>query len=300
MNPSVSKYKLEDLYEVAGFSRQGHHKYMQDRGEEDAKVQLTINSILEIRAIHPQMGIKKIYKLIAPDWIGRDRFMSIGVEHGLGIKHQKSFHRTTFSCKSAWFTNLTAGLAINGINQVWVSDITYYRIGDKFYYLTFIEDVYSRRILGWTASTNLRAEANCNALKMALKEREGHDLRGLIHHSDRGTQYASDVYLKILSGNKVAVSMCDNVYENTHIERVNGIIKNEYLQFCNISTFEELKRQLDRVVGIYNYERPSWSLGFKTPVGYEEELKQILTGDRKLLKLFSFEKEIFVQQTFFN
>ena len=94
--------------------------------------------------------------------------------------------------------------------------------------------------------------------------------------------------------------MCDNVYENTHIERVNGIIKNEYLHFCNISTFEELKRQLDRVVGIYNYERPSWSLGFKTPVGYEEELKQILTGDRKLLKLFSFEKEIFVQQTFFN
>lgn len=300
MNPSVSKYKLEDLYEVAGFSRQGHHKYMIEREKEEAEEQLTINSILEIRAIHPQMGIKKIYKLIAPDWIGRDRFMSIGVEHGLGVKQVKSFRRTTFSCKSAWFTNLTAGLALSGINQVWVSDITYFRIGDRFYYLTFIEDVYSRRILGWTASTNLRAEANCNALKMALTEREGYDLRGLIHHSDRGTQYASDVYLKMLSGNMVAVSMCDNVYENTHIERVNGIIKNEYLQFCNINTFEELKRQLDRVIGIYNYERPSWSLGFKTPVDYEEELKNIPIGDRKLLKLFSFEKEIFVQQTFFN
>jgi len=300
MKPSASQYKLEDLYEVAGFSRQGHHKYMKERVKEEAEEQLTINAILEIRAIHPQMGIKKIYKLMSPDWIGRDRFMSIGVSHGLAVKQVKNFHRTTFSCKSAWFTNLTAGLALSGINQVWVSDITYFRIGDRFYYLIFIEDVYSRRILGWTASTNLRAEANCNALKMALTEREGYDMRGLIHHSDRGTQYASDAYLKILSGNKVAVSMCDNVYENTHIERVNGIIKNEYLQFYNISTFEELKRRLDRVIKIYNYERPSWSLGFKTPVGYEEELKCIPTSDRKLLKLFSFEKEIFVQQTFFN
>jgi putative transposase len=300
MNPGMRRYKFEDMYEIAGFSRQGHHKYMISREKEEAEERLTMSSILEIRAIHHQMGLKKIYKLISPDWIGRDRFISIGVGHGLGIKQHKSFHRTTFSCKSAWFTNLTAGLVINGINQVWVSDITYYRIGDKFYYLTFIEDVYSRRILGWTASTNLRAEANCRALNIALSERKGDDLKGLIHHSDRGTQYVSDIYLKILSSNNIAVSMCDNVYENTHIERANGIFKNEYLINMDIVTFEELQKQLDRAVKLYNTERPHWSIGAISPCEYERKLKSIPLNDRDILKLYSFDKKIYVQQSFFN
>jgi len=299
MNKGKLKYKLRDLYDVAGFSKQAHSKYMKCRAKEEALVQLTISSVLEVRLIHPQMGLKKTYTLLAPEWIGRDRFIDIGVEYGLGIKQHKSFHRTTFSCKSAWFTNLTTNLEITGINQVWVSDITYYRLGDIFYYLTFIEDVYSRRIVGWRANTNLRAEGNCKALSKAFSERKGHDLRGMIHHSDRGTQYVSDVYLKMLSDEQIAVSMCKNVYENTHIERVNGIIKNEYLVHQSIKTYSELKRKLDKAVRLYNYERPHWNLGLMNPIEYEKKIEKIPAYERDILKLYSEDKKIYVQQTFF-
>lgn len=299
MNPEKRIYKLEDLYMIADISRQGHHKYMQTKAKEEAEVQLTINTIMAIRAMHKNIGLRKAYRIISPDWIGRDRFLSIGVEYGLAIKQHKSFRRTTFSCKSAWFTNLASGLVLDGINQVWVSDITYFRVVDIFYYLTFIEDVYSRRILGWTASKNLRAEANCRALRMALAERKGADLGGLIHHSDRGTQYASNEYLRILADNKIAVSMCDNVYENTHIERVNGIIKNNYLVFEEIKTFEQLKKELDIAVMKYN-NLIHGSLGFLSPIDFEKKLTAIPKMDRFLMKLYKNDEKIYVQQSFFN
>jgi len=298
VNPGKRKYKLEDLYAIACLSRQGHHKYMQSRVKEEAEVQLTISSVMEIRAMHKNIGLGKIYKIISPDWIGRDRFLSIGVEHGLAIKQHKSFRRTTYSTKSAWFTNLVSGLVLDGINQVWVSDITYYRVVDIFYYLTFIEDVYSRKILGWTASRNLRAEANCKALRMALADRKLADLKCLIHHSDRGTQYASNEYLRILADNKIAVSMCDNVYENTHIERVNGRIKNDYLRFEDIKTFEQLEKELDIAVRKYN-NLIHGSLGFLSPIDFEKKLGEIPKMDRILMRLYKNDKKIYVQQSFF-
>jgi transposase InsO family protein len=256
--------------------------------------------ILGIRELHQMMGLKKIYRLLSPDWIGRDRFIEIGMENGLGIKAFKNYHRTTFSTKSAWFYNLTVGLAINGINQVCVSDITYYRIGEIFYYITFIEDVYSRRIIGYAVSANLRAEANCKALKMALKTRLGLDLTGLIHHSDRGSQYASNEYIKLLSSHGIAISMCNSVYENTHIERLNGIIKHEYLNNMQIRTISELKKMLDKAVKLYNEERPHWSLGLKTPIEYERILEEIPKSERKILMLYSDKTSSYVQESIFN
>lgn len=299
MNPCKRKYKLESLYEIAGISRQGHHKYMETRSKEEAEVQLTINSILEIRSMHKNVGLKKIYRIISPDWIGRDRFIGIGRDYGLAIKQHKSFKRTTFSCKSAWFTNLVSGLSIDGINQVWVSDITYYSVEDRFYYITFIEDVYSRKILGWAVSDNLRAEANCRALKRALAEREGVDLHNLIHHSDRGTQYASNVYLMMLSDNNISPSMCDSVYENTHIERVNGIIKNDYLRFEKIQTFPQLKKEVEIAVRKYN-NLIHGSLFFQSPNDFEKKLKDIPKSERMIMELFKNDKKLYVQQSFFN
>lgn len=274
------------MYESAGFSKQAHIQYMCRRAKESSIAGLVINLIFGIRQFHNIMGLKKIYKLLQPDWIGRDKFIRIGIEHGFGIKRLRSYHRTTFSCKSACFTNLAAGLTITDINQVWVSDITYFRVGEVFYYLTFIEDVYSRRILGYAASKSLDAEGNCIALRMALKERLGMNLAGLIHHSDRGAQYASNKYLKLLSGNGIGVSMCRSVYENAHIERVNGTIKREYLQFETISTYEELARCLSKVVKLYNEERPHEMLGYKTPLRHEECLKQVPLSEREALILF--------------
>lgn len=293
-------HKLENLYEVARFTKQAHSQYMLRRSKEELIVGLVINSISGIRNLHNIMGLKKIYNLISPDWIGRDRFIDIGVEYGLGIKRLQSYERTTFSNKSARFTNLTVGLPIRDINKVWVSDITYYRIGERFYYLTFIEDVYSRRIVGWVASESLRADGNCIALKRALKERSGMNIKGLIHHSDRGTQYVSNKYLEILQDNGIGVSMCRSVYENTHIERVNGIIKNEYLKFQAIKTLEELSMELRGAVRLYNEERPHWSLSLKTPVEYEELLDEVPINERKVLILYADKRSNPIQEILFN
>lgn len=291
---------LKNIYEVSGISKQAHQQYMKRRELDEQVSQIVVGSILEVRGMHPKMGLKKIFKLFEPNCIiGRDGFIAIGMEHNLGIKRQKSFQRTTFSCKSAWFTNLTAGLQINDINKVWTSDITYYRLGDVFYYLTFIVDVYSRRILGWAAHTNLEAVANCKALSVALSERAGYNLKGLIHHSDKGSQYISNKYLKLLSDNKVAVSMCDSVYENTHIERVNGIIKNEYLNPLSIKSFNELSHKLPNIVRLYNEERPHWSLNLMPPAQYEEEIKKIPMEQRDVLVIYSEPKKHYAQLSIF-
>jgi putative transposase len=300
MNKPISRYKLKNLYSVAGFSKQAHKCFMDRLEQQEQYAELALNSILEVRKLHPSMGLKKIYNLISPDWIGRDRFIEVGIEYGLAVKSIKNFHRTTFSSKSRWFINLTCDLAIIDINQVWVSDITYYRIGEVFYYITFIEDVYSRRILGYVASPDLKSEANCRALKQAIKVRDNIDLRGLIHHSDRGVQYSSDIYLKILREYEIAVSMCDSVYENTHIERINGIIKNEYLRNLSIKSYDDLVKELKQAVYLYNYERPHWSLDLMTPVQYENEIKSITLNERKIMNIYSEKKNYYVQQSFFS
>lgn len=275
------------IYEAAHISKQAHYKYMKRLEREEEFVEIVVDSVLKVRCMHPVMGIKKIYLLLSPDWISRDRFIRIAMQNGLGIKQFKNFARTTFSSKTKWFINLTVNLAITGINQVWVSDITYFRIGDTFYYLTFVVDVYSRRILGYTASKTLHAEANCIALEMAIRSRKGMKLNGLIHHSDRGSQYVSKQYLKLLTSNEIAASMCDSVYENTHIERINGIIKNEYLNTEPIKSYKELKVKLKKAVKIYNDYRIHWNLKAMTPSAYEENLKMVTFEERDILTLYS-------------
>jgi len=300
MNKCHHTHKMENIYESAGFSKQAHIQYMNRRSIEENLVNIVINSIIGVRQMHNFMGLKKIYYLLKPDMIGRDRFIEIGMDYNLGIKRLISYCRTTFSCKSHRFTNLTAGVEIKDINQMWVSDITYFRVDEIFYYLTFIEDVYSRRILGYTVSRSLAADANCIALNMALKVRSGNDLRGLIHHSDRGTQYISDKYLKILNDNNIEVSMCNSVYENTHIERLNGIIKNEYLKDKPIKTYEDLQKYLKQSVILYNEERPHWKLYGQAPVSFEKELPSIPMKERKVLVLYSEKSSSYVQDTLYE
>lgn len=299
LNQQSHRHKLKDIHEVSEISKQSHFQYMKRREQEELESRVVINAIIEVRLMHNMMGLKKIHALLSPDWIGRDRFIAIGVENGLGIKVMKNFQRTTFSTKSKWFSNLAAGLAINGINQVWVSDITYFRVGDSFYYITFIVDVYSRRILGYIASKTLQAESNCKALKMALSVRKGDNLKGLIHHSDRGSQYVSKEYLHILSENEIAVSMCDSVYENTHMERVNGIIKNEYLVHQSIKSFDDLSLKLKEAVYLYNEKRPHWSLSAMPPVDFENYIMNIDFSNRNFLFLYSEPRNYYFQQSLF-
>ena len=154
-------------------------------------------------------------------------------------------------------------------------------------------DVYSRYIVGFTASPDLRAESTLQAFKMALKTRKNVDLSSLIHHSDRGSQYGSDMYLKALKDNNVIPSMCDSVYENSHIERVNGIMKNEYLSYRKISDFKDLCKNLKRDVFSYNNERPHSGIDFLSPFEFEKRLLRIPINERKIMQLFKEQKVVY-------
>jgi len=278
---------LEIIYDVSGISRQSHSNYQKRRKEDQDDELMVINSIIAVRELHPCMGLRKIYELLQPENVGRDNFIEIGVENGFCLPKPKNYQRTTYSSKFRKYKNLTIGLRINGINIVWVSDITYIYINGRFYYITFVVDVYSRRILGYEASETLQAESSCRALTMALQERSCLSLKGMIHHSDRGSQYISNEYTGILNKHGIGISMCDSVYENTHIERVNGIIKNEYLLSYKMDSLKELRKMTKQAVYLYNNKRPHWSLFKMNPAIYEESLIQIPMNKREVMYIWS-------------
>jgi len=242
----------------------------------------------EVRQLHPGMGLRTMYEMLQPDGIGRDGFIALGLQEGFRLKSIEKQTRTTYSVKSNRYKNLLAGVAFDNINQLWSSDITYYLLSDKFFYIVFIMDVYSRRIVGYNLSGNMRAENNLAALKQALKLRGIKDYSGsLIHHSDKGSQYVSDDYTALLEQYGIRISMCNEVYENTHIERINDTIKNQYLKRYNINNVRELSNKLPQVIKLYNEQRPHQSLKGMSPVQYEKHLETIENNKRKKMTIYT-------------
>ncbi|MDR0421751.1 MAG: IS3 family transposase [Proteiniphilum sp.] len=151
-------------------------------------------------------------------------------------------------------------------NQVWASDITYIRTLEGFAYLALITDMYSRKIVGWSLSRSLSIEGAMEALTKALKSNRG-DMDGLIHHSDRGVQYCSHEYVKLLQKNGIKISMTEvnHCYENGLAERVNGILKDEFLLDTTFNNCGQALSACSCAIRTYNELRPHWSLGLKTP-----------------------------------
>ncbi len=176
---------------------------------------------------------------------------------------------------------------LDDINQLWTSDITYYNVDDKFYYIVMIMDVYSRKIIGYSVADNMRADNNCQALEMAFKTRKKRKFEDLIHHSDRGGQYISDDYIFLLTKATIKISMCNEVHENAHIERVNGTIKNQYLRYWKITTFEELKHQLTIAITTYNDKKPHSSLNKLSPDSFEQYIKELELVKRPKLPIWT-------------
>jgi len=278
---------MNTLYDLLGISKQAHWKYMVSYIVFQQNKDLISRSMIHLRQLHPKMGAKKMYTVLDPDCMGRDAFIDLYSELELRLKKERCYTRTTFSCPSSKYRNLTINRIFVDINELWSSDITYFSIGfNIFLYITFIIDVYSRMILGYCVSQDLSAKACLKALEMALNSRNKISYNNLIHHSDKGTQYTSNAYTGLLTQYKIKISMCDSVYENTHIERVNGIIKNEYLAHMNIKSLTECQRTLNKAVKLYNTVRPHWSLGGLTPEAYELNLKSIPYSERFHLEIF--------------
>ena len=281
------------MFLQAAISKQGHAQALRRAKEIKNRESCYIGFIQNIRDIHPGMGLRKMYNQFEPEDIGRDAFIALGLQAGFRLKAISNPARTTFSIKSNRYVNLLEGKRFTDVNQLWTSDITYFWLNafnqSRFYYIVLIMDVYSRRIVGFSIADNMRAENNISALHMALKLRNIENYNGqLIHHSDRGSQYISNDYTNLLEDYGIQISMCSNVLENAHIERLNGTIKNEYLRHWSIQSPYQLKQQVKKAVHAYN-NRLHNSLG-KTPIDFENFIKELSKNKREVLKVFIYNK----------
>lgn len=260
---------LNRLYYSLNISKQAVHQMIQRHLKTEEELAYLCVIIQEIRSDHPTMGLVALYWKIRPESLGRDRFITYCKQYGFQLKPaKKSRARTTDSRGVTRFDNLVQDLSITHVNQVWVSDITYYEVGGKFYYLTFILDVHSRYILGCSISSRLFTESTTiPALRKALKTaRKVKDLPdSFIFHSDGGGQYFATDFLKITKRNGIKNSMCEYSYENPFAERLNRTIKECYLNPYQIDDLAELTRRVDRSVMLYNNSKPHKSLKYATP-----------------------------------
>lgn len=260
-----------------GVSKQGFHqsadRYLRMLEEQEQLVPV----IVDIRRDHPQMSARVMYSMIRPERMGRDRFEQFCFSRGFKIEQKRAYHRTTDSRGVTRFDNLLIGFKLTGVNQVWVSDITYYELDGRFYYLTFIMDLYSRRIVGFAASENLMTEnTTLPALRMAIAERQ--PAPGLIFHSDGGGQYYCKEFLKLTKSHKMQNSMCESVYENPNAERVNGTIKNSYVKHYGPQNFLQLKQMTKKAVDMYNNYKPHEALGSLSPGAFEKLQRGVFLG----------------------
>lgn len=264
---------MNSLYRSIGISKQAFHQQLSRNSIRDQERANLLTVIYQIREDHPTMGCRDMYYKLQVEHLGRDAFESFCKREGLMVERLKNWRRTTDSSGVIRFDNLLEDLQINRVNQVWQSDITYFEVQGKFYYITFIIDAYSRRIVGHSTSRRLFTDqTTLPALQMALKLRMGLNLSGLIFHSDGGGQYYEKGFLKLTGNHNIINSMCEYAWENGKAERINGVIKNNYLIHRNIKSFEDLQKEVDRSVQLYNQEKPHIGLQRMTPVHFENKL----------------------------
>lgn len=278
---------MNEIYRSQGTSKQNMHQRLSrqlERSEEKEQLLLVMH---RVREDHPEMGALSLYHKLQPNTLGRDLFIQLYNENNFKVRRLKNFRRTTDSTGVIRFPNLLRDQELTGVNQVWVSDITYYELNQKFCYITLIMDLHSRKIKGYNASETLRTtDTTIPALQMALKYL-GQNEKPILH-SDGGGQYYCREFLS-LTQNKVLNSMCESVYENPHAERINGTIKNSYLRGYAPGNFRQLDKMLIKAVQKYNAEKPHTALRMLTPDEFEnqslyQQNHQLLTKEKRTKK----------------
>ncbi|MFM7017910.1 IS3 family transposase [Flavobacterium sp.] len=296
------KIGLGKFCRLLGVTRQAYYQHFWHQEHYAFEDELIVSEVLKIRKNHRHMGVRKLYELLQPFLLehqikmGRDRLFDVLSANYLLVKRRKKQTITTNSYhRFKRYPNLIREFVPNTPNQLWVSDITYWKIKSFFVYISFITDAYSRKIIGFHLGDSLQTSQTIEALKMAISgvSIEKKELE-LIHHSDRGIQYCSDKYVKLLESNNIAISMTENgdPLENAIAERVNGIIKEEYLNDYQVDNVGEARELLKAVVNLYNNERPHMSIGNLTP----NQVHQNNIKTEKLWKNYYVKSPIIVNQ----
>jgi len=284
---------MSAIYDFFGITRQAHHQQLRRQQTRSHIEQSLLQQVRAVRRLHPRMGARKLFGLIEPSQIGVTAFERLISASGLSVPRLQRQIRTTLRCDDGTIvSNLTHGLRLDGINQLWVSDISYLIDRSATYYLVHLLDVYSRRLLAISISQSMKAEENLALLHRSLAVREPQSLRGLIHHSDAGTQYTASDYLQALSDAGIRPSIAETCLQNAYSERLNGTVKNEYLA-VNLGTgltLRQWQHRLAEVEHLYNYHRPHQHLGYRTPIDFENYIASLPPAERPVLELHDFRR----------
>lgn len=257
-----------------GISRQAYYQGLSRESSKALRDDQILSLVRDERMIQPRVGTRKLHAMIKPELaqsglnLGRDALFALLRRARLLVSNRRAYHKTTDSHhRFRRHPNLLNGEAKRipeRPEEVWVADITYLPTREKFAYLSLVTDAYSRKIVGYHVHPTLQTEEVAIAFKKALKQRQSK--LPLIHHSDRGIQYCSSLYQDIHIKNGITCSMTDgyDCYQNALAERVNGILKGEFL-LSKPANLEEAKKMVDESVQIYNQKRLHLSLEYKTP-----------------------------------
>jgi len=264
-------YSLQSLCRLFGYSRQAFYKQQRLQLLQQSKDGLIIQQVLNIRKEQPRCGTRKLLVMLQPFLkkqdlhIGRDTFFHLLAKNKMLVRKRK---RSTYTTNSKHFfyryPNLVQHFTPLHAHELWVADITYIPMKERFAYLYLITDAYSRKIVGFHVSDDMRVSSAVVALQKAMDQKPADAI--VIHHSDRGLQYCSNDYVTLLKQHHARISMTQNgnPYENAMAERVNGILKTELIS----ESYPDLKQAMQhiaRCITVYNYRRVHSSLNWQIP-----------------------------------
>lgn len=267
----MKSVSISEVSRLLGTSRQRYYRGVWGERRSRRRATETVVLVQSVRKEMPRIGGRKLHHMLGRELaiigVGRDRLFDILRANHMLILPPRSYHVTTNSHhRFRKYKNLIAGMTVTRPEQVWVSDITYIGNRSSHLYLALVTDAYSKKIVGYDLSESLGADGAIRAIKMAHANRR-YPEEELIHHSDRGIQYCSDEYQKLLRRYKIIPSMTESYdpYANAVAERVNGILKQEFLLEELNLPFDMMKKAVRESVDIYNNRRPHCSCGYNTP-----------------------------------
>lgn len=291
---------MEELYAIAGLSKQALFKYRRRQHYLSKVSALIVEKCNAIRTGHKRMSCKRMYIKVKNDVpVGRDIFEQIGFANGFRLNPKRNNHKTTWSQRIEVYPNLIEGLVINGINQVWQSDIFYISIEGEPYYGVTIMDIYSRYLLALHVSRSLEAIEAEIALKQALAERELISLVNCILHTDKGSQYISFLIKELTTKMGMRRSMANIAQENAYVERIQGTLKYEYL-FEQKLQKKTLKAQCKRIKNLYNNGRPHSSLNMLTPAAFERKINNLPEEQRLKMQIYKWQNPLLTNKEVIN
>lgn len=264
---------MKAMLDWQGISRQGAHQGIDRMHKQQRDLLDTVELAGEVRQNHRQMGCRDIYYAVRENMPrGRDWTEQVLLNCGFRIKTPSR----SFTVAGARIcSNLIEGSSVTGPNQVWQTDITYAWSGGRWYYVSFVIDVYTRQILASHCSRDLSAESQVRCLAKAFASQQGEDLSALIVHTDRGVQYTGDAYKNYLDRHNVSHSMAHYAWQNAYCERVNKTIKHNYLKYYTTDSYNSLCKAVVKAVRLYNGSKPHRGLPSRlSPDQFVKEFNQ--------------------------